>query len=77
MPLSKSALVLPPPAENLPRGAVPAASFVTQIVTDWPSEIHVFVSLLHNRVPLYVVTQRGIWLVIGDKMTLVDDKPPR
>jgi hypothetical protein len=54
-----------------------AGTFVTQIVTDWPSEIHVFVSLLHDRKPIYVVTARGIWLVIGDKITLVDDKPPR
>jgi len=76
LPLSKSALVVPPPAQSIPPGAKAVASFVTQIVTDWPSEVHVFVSLLHHRVPLYVATQRGIWLVIGDKITLIDDKPP-
>jgi hypothetical protein len=77
LPLSKSALVVPPPSQNIPPGAKAVASFVSQIVTDWPSEVHVFVSLLHSRVPLYVATQRGIWLVIGDKITLIDDKPPR
>lgn len=77
LPLSKSALVVPPPAQSIPRGAVAVASLVSQIVTDWPSEVHVFVSLLHRRKPIYVATQRGIWLVVGDKITLVDDKPPR
>jgi len=76
LPLSKSALVVPPPAESIPPGATPVASFVSQIVTDWPLETHVFVSMLHNRTPIYVGTQRGTWLVIGDKITLVDDKPP-
>jgi hypothetical protein len=77
LPLSKSALVIPPPGENLPPDAVPVAAYVTQITTDWPLETHVFVSLLHKRHPIYVVTQRGIWLVIGDKISLVDDKPPQ
>ena len=76
LPLSKTALVVPPPAESIPPGATPVASFVSQIVTDWPLETHVFVSMLHNRTPIYVGTQRGTWLVIGDKITLVDDKPP-
>jgi|SRR5215471_5175141 len=76
VPLSKSALVIPPPRENIPRGATPVAAMVSQIVTDWPLETHVFVSLLHNRTPIYVATQRGVWLVVGDKISLVDDKPP-
>jgi hypothetical protein len=77
-PLSRSALVVGPPGENeaLPPGAKPVATVVSQIVTDWPLETHVFVSLLHRRAPIYVATQRGVWLVIGDKITLVDDKPP-
>jgi hypothetical protein len=76
LPLSKSALVIPPPRERLPDGATPAGVVVTQIVTDWPLETHVFVSLLHDRAPIYVGTRRGIWLVVGDKISLVDDKPP-
>ena len=76
LPLSKSALVIPPPRENLPSDAEPVGAVVSQIVTDWPLETHVFVSLLHKRTPIYVVTRRGIWLVIGDRILLVDDKPP-
>jgi hypothetical protein len=76
MPLSRAALVVGPPEENMPPGAKPVATVVSQMVTDWPLETHVFVSLLHKRAPVYVATQRGLWLVIGDKITLVDDKPP-
>ena len=79
VPLSKSAIVIPPPSHGpggMPPGAVPVAAMVSQIVTDWPLEMHVFVSLLHDRAPLDVVTQRGTWLVVGDKISLVDDKPP-
>jgi hypothetical protein len=77
MPLSKSDLVVSPPGKDAaPPGAVLVANMVSQIVTDWPLETHVFVSLLHGKAPIYVVTRRGTWLVIGDKITLVDDKPP-
>jgi hypothetical protein len=76
LPLSKSALVIPPPGENAPAGAKPVAAMVSQIVTDWPLETHVFVSLLHERTPIYVVTRRGLWRVVGDRITLLDDKPP-
>ena len=75
LPLSKSALVIGPHGD-IPPGAKPVAAVVSQIVTDWPLETHVFVSLLHDRAPIYVVTRRGVWLVIGDKVSLVDDKPP-
>ena len=77
-PLTRSALVVPekPPGEEAPPGATLVAHMVSHLVTDWPLETHVFVSLLHKSVPIYVVTRRGTWLVIGDKITLVDDKPP-
>ena len=77
-PLTKSALVVPEkaPAGDVPPGATLVAHMVSHMVTDWPLETHVFVSLLHKSVPIYVVTRRGTWLVIGDKITLVDDKPP-
>ena len=52
------------------------ATVVSHVVTDYPLETHVFVSLLHKNAPIYVATRRGTWLVIGDKITLVDDKPP-
>src|SRR5580692_8675005 len=61
--LSKSALEMPlAPAQP---GATTAALVVSQIVTDYPLETHVFVSLL-NRVPVVVATRRGEWRVDGD-----------
>jgi hypothetical protein len=75
LPLSKSPIVIRPPEEELPPGATPVAVAVSQIVTDWPLETHVFVSLLHKREPVYVVTRRGAWLVVGDSISLFDDKP--
>jgi hypothetical protein len=68
--------VIPPPRESIPPGAKPIAAAVSQIVTDWPLETHVFVSLLHGSAPIYTATQRGIWLVTGDRISLIDDKPP-
>jgi hypothetical protein len=78
VPLSRSALVMNPnrPDPAIPKGATPVARIVSQIVTDWPSETHVFVSLLHHRAPIYVVTKRGVWRVVGDEIALVDDKVP-
>jgi hypothetical protein len=76
VPLSKSALVVGPPGRDVPPGATAVAAMVSQIVTDWPLETHVFVSLLHHRQPIYVVTRRGVWRVIGDEIALVDLKPP-
>ena len=74
LPLSKSAIVIPPPEENLPSGAVPQGAVVTQIVTAWPMETHVFVSMLHQRTPVYVGTRRGTWRVVGDQISLIDAK---
>jgi hypothetical protein len=76
LPLSKSALVFPPPGHDpkAPAGAKPVAAMVSQILTDYPLETHVFVSLLHHRMPLYVSTRRGVWLVVGDKITLVEER---
>ena len=48
---------------------------MTQLVTDWPLETHVFVSLLHDRRPIYVGTERGVWRVVGDKIALVKAEP--
>jgi len=73
MPLSKSALELP---VRPPSGGKPKALMVTHLLTDWPLETHVFVSLLWH-LPVYVATARGIWRVDGDKIALVDDRPPK
>jgi hypothetical protein len=62
-PLSKSALEMPlaPPKPD----STTEALVVSQIVTDYPLETHVFTSLL-NRVPVVVATRRGGWRVDGD-----------
>ena len=71
MPLSKSILELPTKSAN---GADVEALLVTHILTDWPLETHVFVSLLtHKRV--YVATKVGIWRVDGDKIAFIDERP--
>jgi hypothetical protein len=62
MPLSKGILEL-----NKDKNTV--ALFVTHIVTDYPMETHVFASMLHN-IDIYVVTQRGTWLVRKDSVVL-------
>jgi hypothetical protein len=43
------------------------ALLVSQILTDYPPETHVFTSLL-IRLPLLVLTKRGVWRVDGDKV---------
>jgi len=71
MPLSKSILELP---TKSPNGDDIEGLLVTHILTDWPLETHVFVSLLtHKRV--YVGTRVGIWRVDGDKIAFIDDRP--
>lgn len=72
MPLSKSILELPTKAAN---GSSIEALMVTHLLTDWPLETHVFVSLL-TRKHVYVVTSAGVWSVDGDRISLIDDQPP-
>ena len=72
-PLSKSALEMPlHPA--LPPGAKPVGLTVTQIVTDYPVETHVFESLVHH-VPIYVGTSRGVWKVDGYRIAFLGAGP--
>ena len=44
-----------------------AASPLTQILTNVPTEYHVMQSLTHA-VPLTIVTEKGVWRVTGDKI---------
>lgn len=71
MPLSKSILELPTKGAD---GSAVEALMVTQLLTDWPIEIHVFTSLLARK-RVYVGTKVGIWSVDGDKISLIDDRP--
>jgi hypothetical protein len=64
MPLSKTALEVPTREQH---GESVEALVVTQIVTDFPLETHVFTSLL-TKIPVYVGTRRGIWRVTGDRI---------
>ena len=74
MPLSRSAIEVP--VTGGPDGGKPVGLMVTHLVTDWPLETHVLVSL-QWRVPVYVGTRRGVWRVDGDRITLVSDSPPK
>jgi hypothetical protein len=65
-PLSKGALEMSTRHEGGPVKAL----FVTEIVTDYPVETHVFASMFSG-LPLYVATARGNWLVDGDSIRLV------
>jgi hypothetical protein len=73
MPLSNSPLEVP---TRGPNGEQPEALVVSQVVTDFPLETHVFTSLLVKK-PVYVGTQRGVWRVDGDSIVLISDKPPK
>ena len=68
IPLSKGIL-------EFTKGAGTVALTVSHIVTDYPLETHVFASML-NHVPIYVGTDRGVWLVNGDSITLVSSEVP-
>lgn len=72
MPLSKSVIEIP---TRGPNGEVTEALAITHIVTDYPLETHVFTSLLIKK-PVFVGTNRGVWRVDGDDVTLISDKPP-
>ncbi|WP_206105602.1 hypothetical protein [Sapientia aquatica] len=72
-PLSYSEIEIP--IQHKDSQKTPVALSITQLVTDYPTETHVFTSLLIH-FPVYVVTRRGIWLVNGDKISLIDDRVP-
>jgi hypothetical protein len=66
MPLSRSALIVRD--RDVPAGVTVEGNYVNHVVTDWPLETHVFVSLLHHRRPIFVGTRLGQWKVVGDKI---------
>lgn len=72
MPLSKGILEMPTKPSG---GGKMAALLVSHILTDWPLETHVFVSLL-NHLPVYVVTRAGNWRVNGDRITFLGQREP-
>ncbi|MGV8040247.1 MAG: hypothetical protein AB2L07_09255 [Thermoanaerobaculaceae bacterium] len=58
--LSKGCGLLRPPPPH--PGVELGSPVVTQVLTDYPIETHVFLSLSHH-LPLLVVTERGVWQV--------------
>jgi len=71
-PLSRGDLVL---STKSPEGALGVAMVAAHVVTDYPLETHVFASL-SARLPIYVVTRRGLWVVDGDSILFISDKMP-
>jgi hypothetical protein len=65
-PLSKAPIEVP--LHTSVPGSTSAGIVVTNLVTDYPLETHVYASLLH-RTPIYVKTARGIWKVNGDRVS--------
>jgi hypothetical protein len=63
-PLSMSRLVVPLRSPEMPPDAKLSALTVTHLVTEWPLQTHVFVSLLH-KLPIFVATSRGLWKIDG------------
>jgi hypothetical protein len=48
----------------------PVSLFVSEVVDDYPLEIHVFASM-SSHLPLYVTNARGLWFVDGDQITFL------
>ena len=64
---TKSCFVLPSPPENS------VGSFVTHLLSDTPTEFHVFISLKHNK-PVFVGTARGIWKVENGEIEFIEER---
>lgn len=72
MPLSRSAIAIP-----LRQGDRKAAAItVTHSLTSHPMEHHVFASILHGGLPIFVGTDAGLWEVRGDDVRFVEAATP-
>jgi hypothetical protein len=67
-PFSKSCLAIPAP--ETPPGAQAVGAYFNHLLSDTPTETHVFLSKLHRK-PMYVATRRGVWDVDGDTITFL------
>lgn len=68
-PLSKTIIEIP----RGPPGQEAVAVVVTHIVSDYPTETHVFAALLYRQ-PVYVGTRTGKWRVTGKEIVRIDAK---
>ena len=64
---TKSCLILPTKPPDMPAGAELEAYTVSHLLDDVPTEIHVYLSLLHKK-PFYVVTRDGRYWCIKDNV---------
>lgn len=69
IPSTKSCFIssAEPPDKNV------VGVFTTHLLSDTPTEFHVFLSLKHKK-PIYVVTSRGIWKVELDKIEFLEKR---
>lgn len=67
-PLSKSCLRIPP--QNLPVGVTSVGPAVTELISNTPTEIHAYLSLLHKK-PIFVSTRLGAWAVEEGKIKFI------
>jgi hypothetical protein len=67
-PFSKSCLAIPAPEAS--PGAQAVGAYFNHLLSDAPTETHVFLSKLHRK-PMYVATPRGVWSVDGDAITFL------
>lgn len=64
--LSNSCLTVPP-CEDCKESV---GAVVSHVISPYPIETHVFLSLLHQK-PIYVVTERGMWRVSEGRITFL------
>lgn len=68
---SRSCLALPKSPKDIPPGAELAAYTVSHLLDNTPTEIHVFLNLLHGK-PFYVATpDRRLWYIENGKVQLL------
>lgn len=61
-PSTKTCLLVPSEGDSIP--------FATHLISNVPTEFHVFLSLYHEE-PIYVSTSIGLWSVEAGKVTQV------
>jgi hypothetical protein len=59
---------------SLPRGDRAAGLFITQLIGDTPTEVHVFESLTAG-LPIFVSTHSGVWSIEGRTIRHLDTPP--
>jgi hypothetical protein len=67
-PLSKRAIEMPAPRDE--KGREVEALILNQVLTDYPVETHVLVSM-QSKLPVFVATSRGNWMVDQDSIHLM------